>query len=66
MKALLVILCPFRAYADADDAKMQRFLSAAFVLDACKEKPSESAFHRGSCVGQIGGHVLDKYKCCIC
>jgi hypothetical protein len=56
MKALLIaifVLCSFPALADTDDAKMKRLLSAAFILDACKEKPSEPAFWKGRCFGQI-------------
>ena len=58
MKALLVaifiVLCSFPAHADTqEEAKAQKLLSAAYILDACKEKPSESAFRKGRCSGQI-------------
>jgi hypothetical protein len=51
--AIFVVLCSIPAPADADDAKMERYLSAAFILDACKEKPREPVFRWGSCAGQI-------------
>jgi hypothetical protein len=53
LAAIFAVLCSFPAHAESDDAKMQRLLSAAFILDACKEKPREPAFQQGSCFGQI-------------
>lgn len=55
MKALLVaiFLALYSSPAVADDLSIQRYLSAAFILDASKDKPSEPDFRRGLCVGQM-------------
>jgi len=69
--ALALSLLPAAAHAQ-DQYDTMKALSAAYILAACKEKPTESQWKQGICVGQIqalyllafSDHLAPKGKYC--
>jgi hypothetical protein len=55
MKYLYValLLWPFSTWAAADSLEPQDDLSAAFIIDACKEKHGVSSYLKDLCSGEI-------------